>query len=51
LQQAVEVAGSGGPAVHRREHLDIADRVQSEFGGDAAGDDVDDEFGGLLGRV
>ena len=51
LQQGVEVAGSRGSAVHRREHLDIADRVQAEFGGDAAGDDVDDEFGGLLGRV
>ena len=51
LQQAVEVAGSRGSAVHRREHLDVADRVQVEFGGDAAGDDVDDEFGGLLGGV
>ena len=37
--------------MHRREHLDIADRVQVELGGDPAGDDVDDEFGGLLGRV
>ena len=37
--------------MHRREHLDVADRVQPKFGGDAAGDDVDEEFGGLLGRV
>ena len=51
LQEAVEVAGAGGPAVHRGEHLDIADRVEPEFGGDAVGDDVHDEFGGLLGWV
>jgi len=31
--------------------LDIADRVKPEFGGDAVGDDVEDEFGGLLGWV
>jgi hypothetical protein len=29
----------------------MSDRVQVEFGGEAAGDDVDDEFGGLLGGV
>ena len=48
LQQGVEVAGSGGSAVRRRQYLDVADRVEPEFGGDAAGDDVHDEFGGLL---
>ena len=37
--------------MHRRQDLDVADWVQVEFGGDAAGDDVDDEFRGLLGRV
>jgi hypothetical protein len=45
LQTGVEVAGSGGSAVHRREHLGIAARVQVEFGGDEVGDDVNDEFG------
>jgi hypothetical protein len=29
--------------VHRGEYLDIADRVEPEFGGDPAGDDVDHE--------
>jgi hypothetical protein len=48
LQQALEVAGSGGSAVHRRENLDIADRVQLKFGSNAARDDVDEELGGLL---
>ena len=31
--------------------MDVADRVEPELGGDAAGDDVHDELGGLLGRV
>ena len=48
LQEGVEVAGSGGAAVRRGQDLDVADRVEPEFGGEAAGDDVDDEFGGLL---
>ena len=51
MEHGVEAARSGGPAVHRREDLNIADRVQPEVGGDAAGDDVDEEFGCLLGRV
>ena len=51
LQQGVEVARPGGAAVHRRQHLDVADRVEPEFGGDAAGGDVHDELGGLLRRV
>ena len=51
LQQGGEVARSGGAAVRRRQHLDVADRVEPEFGGDAAGDDVHDEFGGFLRRV
>jgi hypothetical protein len=37
--------------VHRGQDLDVADRVEPEFGGEAADDDVDDEFGGLLSWV
>ena len=37
--------------MHRGQHLDVADRVEPESGGEAAGDDVDDESGGLLRRV
>ena len=37
--------------MRRRQHLDVADRVEPEFGGDAAGGDVHDEFGGFLRRV
>jgi len=51
LQEGVEVAGAGGAAVHRGEHLDVADGVQPELGGDAVRDDVHDEFGGLLSGV
>jgi hypothetical protein len=51
LQHGVEVAGSGGSAVHRRQYLNIADRVEFELGGDPAGDDVHNEFRGLLRGV
>jgi hypothetical protein len=37
--------------VHRGQHLDVADRVEPEFGGEAVGGDVHDEPGGLLRRV
>ena len=51
LEQAVEVARPGGAAVHRRQHLDVADRVEPESGGDPAGGDVHHKPGGLLRRV
>jgi len=51
LQQGVEVARPGRAAVHRGEHLHVADRVEPELGRDAAGDDVHHELGGLLCRV
>ena len=51
MQHGVEVAGAGGSAVHRRQYLNIAGRVEVELGGDAAGDDVHDEFRCLLRGV
>jgi hypothetical protein len=51
MQQGVEVARSGGAAMHRGQHLDVANRVEPEFVRDAASDDIHDELGGLFGRV
>jgi len=48
LQQGVESARAGGSAVRWSEYLYVADRVQPEFAGDAAVDDVDHELRGLL---
>src|SRR5258708_16945715 len=45
LEQGVEVARSGGAAVHRRQYLDVTG-VQPELGRDTAGGDVHHEFCG-----
>jgi hypothetical protein len=51
LQQQVQVAGTGGPAVHRAKHLDVTAWVQAELRRDTPRDDVYHERCGFLGLV
>src|SRR5262245_10651271 len=47
-EDLVQVVGPQEAAVHRREHLDVLDRVEPEARRDAAGDELDEGLEHLL---
>ena len=51
LQRAVERRGAELAAMHRRQHLDVGDRIEAEPRRDALGDQLDDRRARRLGLL